>query len=162
MSGDLDDLLRPTISAEPLEPRKKPWRVQSQLWVAFFGGILAVTVIAIINARRLGIERQKRWLMATAGLIALGILFALWMRQPLADDFMAYARATRNFRFLGRFIAVALFLLLAWFQKRADAHHLVFATGDYASLWAAGVGASIGLGTLQSVAMAGLSWIIRQ
>lgn len=162
MSGDLDDLLRPTISAEPLEPRRKPWRVQSQLWIAFFGGILAVTVIALINAYRLGIDNRKRWLMAAAGLIALGILFAFWMRQPLAPDFITFARTARNMRITGRVIAMVLFLLLAWFQKRADAHHLVFATGDYAPLWVAGIASTLLLGTLQTLGMAWLSWIVRQ
>lgn len=161
MSGDADDLLRPTIGATPPGAREKPWRVQSQLWVAFFGGILPVTAIALVNAHRLGMDSRKRWLMAAAGLVALGILFVFWMRLPFAADFVTYARGGRNIRIIGRVIAMALFLLLAWFQKRAEAHHLVFASGEYASLWTAGIGATLALGILQSVGLAYLSWLVR-
>ena len=106
-----DDLLQPSIGKTVSAPRKMPWRMQSQLWVAFFGGIAAVTTIAILNARRLGIDRRKQWLMAGAGAVAFGVLLALWLRQPPAPTFIDFARGSRELRLIGRVIAVVLFLL---------------------------------------------------
>jgi len=46
--ADLDDLLTPTLTGQR-EPQREgglPWRLGSQVYVAFFGGVLAVTAIA--------------------------------------------------------------------------------------------------------------------
>lgn len=156
-----DDLLQPSIGKMVSAPRKMPWRVQSQLWVAFFGGIAAVTTIAILNARRLGLDRRKQWLMAGAGAVALGVLLALWLRQPPAPTFIDFARGSRELRLIGRVIAVVLFLLHALLQKPADAHYRVFAKGDYASLWGPGIAATFLIGSLQSLLIIGLAWWVR-
>lgn len=50
---DLDELLQPTVT-QAAPSGHLPWRLHSQFWVAFFGGIPAVTAIAWINARYLG------------------------------------------------------------------------------------------------------------
>ena len=157
-----DDLLQPSVGAAPREPREKPWRVRSQIWIAFFGGILAVTAIAILNAKRLGMDQRKRWLMAAAGLVAMAILLALWLRLPAATDYVTFLKQGRELRIYARVIAVALFLLFAAMQKRAESQHLVFAGGEYASLWVAGITATFVLGILQLLLVAGTAWLVRQ
>ena len=53
-----DGLLRPSLQDAHLPgthgPRR-PWRVGSQFFVAFFGGILPGALIAYLNGRRLGL-----------------------------------------------------------------------------------------------------------
>lgn len=157
-----DDLLQPSVTSNPAPARRKPWRVRSQVWVAFFGGILAVTAIALLNAKRLGMSGRQRWLMAGAGLVAMAILFALWLRLPPASDYITFLRGGRDLRIYARVIAVALFLLFAAMQKRAESQHLVFAGGEYASLWGAGLAATFGLGFLQLFLVAGVTYLLRQ
>lgn len=156
-----DDLLQPSVSGNPAPAGPKPWRVRSQVWVAFFGGILAVTAIALLNAKRLGIDKQKRWLMAAAGAVALTILLALWLRAPSAPDFVTFMRQAREMRMYGRVIAIVLFLILATLQKPAERHYLVFAGGDHASLWKAGLIATFTLGIVQPLLVAGIAWLAR-
>jgi NADH:ubiquinone oxidoreductase subunit 2 (subunit N) len=153
-----DDLLQPTVQSAAREPRKLPWRVQSQMWVAFFGGIAAVTVIALLNARRLEIDRRRQWMMAGAGIVALGVLFAFWMRQPAATAFFDFTRRARDMRIIGRVIAMVLFFVLSLLQKPADAHYRIFSKGEYAPLWTAGFAATLVLGTAQTLLLAGIAW----
>ena len=69
MAENLDALLRPTLAdASASGNPGPPYRVSSQGYVAFFGGVLAVTIVALINARRLRMSvRGRRLLMAGAG-----------------------------------------------------------------------------------------------
>ena len=157
-----DDLLQPTVTTNPPASRQKPWRIGSQVWIAFFGGILPVTVIAILNAQRLGIDKRKRWLMAAAGFVALVILGALWFRVPVKPSFITFAREARDMRIYGRVIAVAVFLLLAAMQKPAEARYMTFSDGEHASLWKAGFLATFFLGLLQNVALPLIAWSVRQ
>jgi hypothetical protein len=133
--SELDELLRPTIA--PAVPRKLPWRVSSQFWVAFFGGVPAVTAIAFLNSRRLGASAGKqRWILV-AGAIALAASFALmgWLTVSTEDG--------RTGRIAVRLLAVVLFLVLARIQRDEDGRHQVFGSGEYASLWLPGILATV-------------------
>ena len=78
-----DELLRPTIAAG-VDPKVQPWRLNSQAYVAFFGGVIAATTIAWLNSGRLGVERGKRWLIVATGavLVWLAQLAALEIHTP--------------------------------------------------------------------------------
>ena len=74
-----DELLRPTIGAG-VDMSVRPWRLMSQTYVAFFGGVIASTVIAFLNARRLGVDAAKRRLIlitGAIGLVGVAAVFAL-------------------------------------------------------------------------------------
>lgn len=133
---ELDDLLQPTIA--PAEKRPLPWRVSSQFWVAFFGGIPAVTAIAFLNARRLGLSASRqRWIVG-AGVIGMVISIALmgWLTMSMEDG-------RRTGRIATRVLAVVLFLVLARIQRDEDGRHQVFGSGEYASLWLPGILATV-------------------
>lgn len=136
MTQELDDLLRPTV-ANSVRKGPLPWRVSSQFWVAFFGGIPAVTAIAFLNARRLGASaRRQQWILL-AGIVAVAAFIALfaWIRGM--ED------GARTMRIVGRVLAVVLFLVLARIQREDDGRHRVFGSGEYASLWLPGLLATV-------------------
>lgn len=157
--SDFDELLQPTVQNAPVRPRAKPWRLQSQFWVAFLGGALPYAVIAFINAQRLGLETKKRWWMAIATAAALGVLVVLWLQRPVSADFVTFARGTRDTRLYSRITAVVLYLIVSQIQKPADAHYRVFGD-DYESLWVAGIGATIIVGATQNAVLAWIRWIL--
>lgn len=128
---ELNDLLRPTIAPEP--PRALPWRVSSQFWVAFFGGVPAVTVIAYLNAGRLGASPFKRRWIVIAGVIALAVTLITMAWLGIATESRQVARIAV------RVIAVVLFLILARIQRDDDRRHQVFGLGQYDSLWGPGI-----------------------
>lgn len=74
------DLLAPTLAGH--EPRtwdrRLPWRLQSQVFVGFFGGALAVTIIAVLNGRRLRMPTDRVAVIAAIGVLGtvVGILAA--------------------------------------------------------------------------------------
>lgn len=141
---ELDELLRPTVQDNAGVPGLLPWRLQSQFWVAFFGGAFAIAAIAFLNSFRLGVDAKKRWLIAIlglAGVIATAVAYF-------------YTDSRTEHRVVTRVIAVLFFLVLRLPQKAADDHHQVFRGGRYASLWGAGViaaiaGGLVNLGLLQ-------------
>ena len=138
---ELDELLRPTVAPEVPKGRL-PWRVSSQFWVAFFGGIPAVTGIAFFNARRLGASARKQQWIVAAGLAATAAFVALYAWLRGTDD------APRTMRIVGRVLAVALFLVLARIQRDDDGRHQVFGSGQYAPLWIPGILAAVISGLL--------------
>ncbi|HEX6161223.1 MAG TPA: hypothetical protein VF111_13705 [Thermoanaerobaculia bacterium] len=142
---DFDDLLQPTVQEEARPRGPLPWRLQSQFWVAFFGGAFAVTVIALLNAMRLDVDRTKRWLIVVAGLVGMGLTAVVFLLTEHASQSRIGARV----------VGVVLFLVLRPLQKGADDHHQVFRGGDYASLWGPGIAATIaGVGVNVGLSMA--------
>lgn len=133
--SDLDDLLRPTITNAVQRPL--PWRVSSQFWVAFFGGVPAVTAIALLNAGRLGVDVVRRRWIVVAGIVGFIVTIALMAWIGVAKEH----RSTT--RIVVRVVAVLLYFVLARLQREDDGRHQVFGPGQYASLWGAGIVATL-------------------
>ena len=148
---ELDNLLTPSIQhlskTESISP--KPWRLASQLWVAFFGGILAYGYIAYKNSERLGEPRNARQrlvLVTIAGFILTVIVNWLFMHT----DILAGAKDGTLVRLSSRIVAVLAYLLVKQWQTTADHAHQ-FTNRGYASLWKPGLIATLGLGFLQNI-----------
>lgn len=140
-----DELLRPTIGAG-VNPSTRPWRLMSQTYVAFFGGVIAVTVIAFLNARRLGVPLDKRRLILVIG--GLGLVLA----AVVISTFPAEAS---GLRVAIRVVAVACCLGQLRIQQPMDRAFQLRGT-DYGSLWGPGIAAVVGLGLLEAILLAGV------
>jgi hypothetical protein len=144
MAGTPDDeLLRPTLSerSAPVAGAEQPWRLGSQVYVAFFGGALAVAAVAGVNARRLGMDRVALALIAGLGLAGLGGTVALALA---VDDLPAYGR---------RAVALAAWGGMWLLQRSPDRSFAYHARAEepYASLWWPGLAAVLAGGALQGL-----------
>ncbi|TCO51403.1 hypothetical protein EV646_101386 [Kribbella antiqua] len=131
-----DELLRPTIGAG-MDLTVRPWRLMSQTYVAFFGGVIASTVIAFLNARRLGVDAAKRRLIlltGAGGLVAVIAVFSL-----LHTD----GSVTSGLRVAIRAVAVVCCLVQLRIQRPMDRAFQLRGV-DYASLWGPGIAVTIG------------------
>jgi predicted permease len=140
-----DELFEPTL-AEYRETGERPWRLGSQFYVAFFGGVVAVTAIAWLNAKRLGLDDRRRWLILLVGAVGLAATIGV----PLIRD----EGADAAFRLTSRVIAVLAFGGMYLLQRSADRVHSAFARDEeqaYASLWVPGLIAVIVGGVAQAV-----------
>jgi hypothetical protein len=72
------ELLTPTLQDHtPRSPTaRRPWRLGSQLYVAFLGGVPAVTAIALVNATRLRAPGRALAMIAGAGVLGMGAVIA--------------------------------------------------------------------------------------
>ena len=131
-----DDLLRPTIGAG-VDLSVRPWRLMSQTYVAFFGGVIASTTIAYLNARRLGVDAAKRRLILLIGAAGLAIVIALFSFLNGGDDL------TSGLRVGVRVVAVVCCLAQLRLQRPMDRAFQLRGT-DYRSLWGPGIAATIG------------------
>ncbi|MGW7681787.1 hypothetical protein ACWGID_13665 [Kribbella sp. NPDC054772] len=131
-----DELLRPTIGAG-VDLSVRPWRLMSQTYVAFFGGVLASTVVAYLNAGRLGVDAAKRRLILLTGLVGLVAVFAVFAL------FERDADVTSGLRVSTRVVAVLCFLVQARLQRPMDRAFQLRGT-DYGSLWRVGIAATVG------------------
>ena len=154
-----DDLLQPSIGESAIAKRA-PWRIASQVWVALLGGVLAVTVIASINARRLGVSRGRRAGILAAGAAGLALVAIFYLDAPIRPLESTVA-ATREARWTARGIAVVVWAIAAWLQKPADRRFEMFGAGRYASLWRPGLAAILILGIIQSALMLALVYLVR-
>jgi hypothetical protein len=73
---DRDDLLQPTLAGHE-GTQYRPFRLTSQVYVAFFGGALAVGAIAFLNAAMLGMPNRARVAIVALAVAAEGALAAL-------------------------------------------------------------------------------------
>jgi hypothetical protein len=147
-----DDLLTPSlghIRAEDRVPGDRPWRLGSQFYVGFFGGPLAITAIAFLNAGRLRMTGRERAAIALLGLACLLGVF-------LATVIIGGDTGT-NVRLIGRVGGVVAAGLFYWLQKPANRRYSYRHDEDeFDSLWVPGLAAVIGLGLLENVIAAGL------
>jgi hypothetical protein len=146
------DLFAPTLQThEAAVERPKPWRLGSQLWVAFFGGALAYTAIAYLNGQRLGLPKarlQQILAIGAVGFIATIIVDYMLLNQMSSDSL---SDESRGARFAGRIVAVAVYGIVYQMQKSADRVYRYAHNDSYASLWKPGLIAVFGLGIVQNL-----------
>ncbi len=162
-SSDLDNLLQPTLQDKTLAAnldRKKPWALNHQIWVAFFGGVLAITVIAYINGKRLGLEPPKQRGIILTGVASFTLVLAYTFALVYIPALDFASRDTLSLRYASRILAVLAYFLLASLQKPAMRLYR-FHHDDFASLWQAGLLAVFGLGILQGFIIAIFYGIVR-
>jgi hypothetical protein len=84
---DREDLLRPTLTGHDTRTRQgyKPYRLSSQVYVAFFGGALAVGGIGFLNAALLGMPNRARAAIVALALAAEAALVALVVATELEE-----------------------------------------------------------------------------
>lgn len=154
------DLFEPTLQAAVAGRRERPaepWRVKSLMWIAFFGGSLALTAIAYLNGKRLKLSpaRQHQVLLAgVAGfLLTLGAAYVLGQAE-VAQRWQPGPGGS-GFRLVSRAIALLAYLVILRLQRSAQRIYR-FGGGEYASLWRPGLVAVMVLGTLQNF----LAWFM--
>lgn len=143
-----DDLLRPTIRTSAGTAR--PWRVSSQAYVAFFGGVLAVTTIAFLNSGKLGMAARERRLVLLIGGVALATELVL---AHLIADLVAL----NALRLIIRAVALLGYFAQARLQHTAE-RVFQLRGGEHASLWGPGFGAVFGCGVPEALLVAVVVW----
>ncbi|MFI7065112.1 hypothetical protein ACIBL3_29250 [Kribbella sp. NPDC050124] len=131
-----DELLRPTIGAG-VDMSVRPWRLMSQTYVAFFGGVIASTTIAFLNARRLGVDAAKQRLILLTGAAGLAAVIAVFALLNTDDG------VTSGLRIAIRVVAVACCLVQLRIQRPMD-RAFQLRGADYGSLWGPGLAVTIG------------------
>ncbi|MDX1614465.1 MAG: hypothetical protein R3300_09150 [Candidatus Promineifilaceae bacterium] len=121
------------------------------MWIAFFGGSLALTVIAALNSRRLKLGPDERRYVLLAGLagflLTLGAAFVLG-QTDVAEEWQPGPDGS-YFRLVSRAIALLSYLAILRLQRSAERVHR-FTGGEYASLWVPGLIAVFVLGAVQN------------
>lgn len=151
-ANELDELLRPTVSAEPsVRGGRRPWRLGSQFYVAFFGGAAGAAIIAVLNAARLGLPSAQRWAIAGLGLAGLLASAIVISAIGLGDD-----GDNSTVRIAGRVVGVVAWGGMYLIQRSADRIHDYRSPQDdpYDSMWVPGVLAAVAGGLVQ-LAIAG-------
>ncbi|MFF0268341.1 hypothetical protein [Kribbella sp. NPDC004536] len=140
-----DDLLRPTVGAG-VDMSARPWRLMSQTYVAFFGGVLASTTIAYLNAGRLGVDAAKRRLVLLTGLAGFVVVIGVFLL--LYDD----SGITSGFRVGIRVVAVLCCMAQLRLQRPMD-RAFQLRGSDYGSLWGIGIAVTIGGAVVEGVVL---------
>jgi hypothetical protein len=131
-----DDLFRPTITARPA-PARPPWRPQSIVYPAFFGGPLAAGVLGVLNGRRLALPSWQLFVIGAVALAGVGGRVAI--------------SAAVGLRFAGTVSGLVVWLVLLAFQRRPF-RVVLLGGAEPASLVGPGLAAAIG-GSLAEVAL---------
>lgn len=143
------DLLSPSLQEHVPRARDaaKPWRLGSQVYVAFFGGVLAATLIAVLNARRLRMPRRETLKILAAAALGLVGLEVLAYVVGSADE------TGQGVRVAMRVLALAAWGLMYLVQRPYDRVYSAFSREDedeeYSSLIIPGLLAAIVLGLVE-------------
>jgi hypothetical protein len=93
VDADADDLFRASLVGY-VAPAERPWRLEPQFWVAFFGGPLAAGALAWVNAGRLRLQPARRiailWIAAGAlvlQVVAAAVLAAADIASATGDGY---------------------------------------------------------------------------
>ncbi|GIG85835.1 hypothetical protein [Plantactinospora endophytica] len=134
-----DELFSPTIQERPA-PGRPPWRPESILYPAVFGGPLAAATLGVLNGRRLGLAGHRLLVVGAAGLVGFGGRLAV----SAAVDGNSAVR-------LAGMVTGALVWLAVLFFQRAPFRVYSYRGGEPASLVGPGFAAGIGFGVLEAV-----------
>jgi hypothetical protein len=134
-----DELFSPTIRDRPT-PGKPPWRPESILYPAFFGGPLAAATLGVLNGRRLALPGVQLLAIAAAGLVA----FVARVAVSAAID------GNSGVRFAGTVGGILVWLVVLALQRKPFRAY-TYRGGDPASLVGPGFAAFLGCGLLEAI-----------
>jgi hypothetical protein len=121
--------------------RARPWRLQSQGYVAVFGGFAAVTAIALMNADRLDVPKRGRALIAGAG--PLELILDVVMIWGARGDLGVHT-------VLSILLVLAVHIVQVGVQRPYDRKTLLLSRGpDHAPMWLAGAVAILVCGSVE-------------
>ena len=150
------NLFEPSLQQtnEPIYKHGKPWKPYSQIWVAFFGGTLALGAIAYLNGRRLAMTQSKQLQMIA--IIIMGI-FVTFIGSFLLAQYGLTERI--HLRLFSRVTALLTFLGVQYSQKSAIRVYNYYnkTSNYYDSLLGPGFVAVMVLGTIQNVIVASIT-----
>ncbi|MBM0225359.1 MULTISPECIES: hypothetical protein [Micromonospora] len=138
-----DDLFTPTITPAAYAEGRPPWRPGSLVYPAVFGGALAATVLALVNARRLRLPVGAVLAIVGTGLAALVARLAITV--VLLDG-----HTSGPARLVGALSGVLVWSVANLTQKgRFRTYEM--RGGQAASLVLPGIAAALGLGIVEAV-----------
>lgn len=160
MAEKLDDLLQPTLQDQtPDSTKAKPWQLGHQFWIAFLGGVLAVTGIAYLNSKCLGQDAGKQCLIFMTGILGLVAVIALTLFTPASET---NQRTSQIMRLEQHIVAVIAYALMYRIQTPAFCAYSYHHEGEgFASLWQPGIIAILMLGILQGLIVGGLYFLVK-
>ena len=130
-----------SLSQPVVAERARPWRLQSQGYVAVFGGFAAVTAIALMNADRLDVTKRGRALIAAPGL--LGLVLDVVIIWDTRVDLGVHA-------VLSILLVLAVHIVQVGVQRPYDRKTLLLSRGpDHAPMWLAGAAAILVCGSIE-------------
>jgi hypothetical protein len=143
-----EELLAPSLGTHRPRARDaaRPWRLGSQVYVAFFGGPLAATAIAFANAVRLQVPLSKRMAILGIGLVAFGAVLAVAF--GLSDASRQGLRVALNL------VAVGGWGVMYLIQRPYERIFMAFGGEEHQSLVVPGLLAVVVCGVLQTAAVA--------
>lgn len=156
-----DELLTPSLqesaNVHALPPGERPWHLSSLFYPAFFGGALAVAVLAWMNSVRLDTpDMTRRWIVVigTAGVVTSAVV------PYLINGGHLDSTTQLGYRIVGALTFAAVYRVLRSANRlytfRSPAAHEEM----YDSLWAPGLTATLVLGALQlGIVFAGVAII---
>ncbi len=134
-----DELFTPTIRDRPTGG-KPPWRPESILYPAFFGGPLAAATLGVLNGRRLALPVGQVLTIGAAGLAAFAARIVV--TGMLEENSSA--------RLTGTITGLLVWLVVLAFQRRPF-RAFAYGDGEPASLTRAGFAAFIGCGLFEAI-----------
>lgn len=136
-----DELFRATIQDRP-RSAKPPWRPDSILYPAFFGGPTAAAVLGLINGGRLALPRARLAAVAGAAVVAFAARLAV----------TAWLAGGSGARLAGTVTGVLVWLVVMAVQRRPFRAYSF--DGEPARLVGPGFAAAIGCGLLEAIVIA--------
>lgn len=144
----MEHIYQPSLLNEN-EDRTRSYVVNNLFFVAFFGGIFAIVVLGMQNAKWLKLEKKYiRILTILSGLLIIGKLIVVY---AIGQGILAIDED--YIKVFGRIIAVAGYFIFFAFLNRPYKEHLVVG-GQTESLWMPGFLACIVSGFIEFIAIA--------
>ncbi len=144
----MENIYQPSLISEN-EDRTRSYNVNNLFFVAFLGGIIAITALGIQNAKWLKLEKKYiRILTILSGLLITGKLIMVY---AIGQGILAIDE--NYIKVFGRIIAVAGFFIFFAFLNRPYKDHLAVG-GQTESLWKPGFLACMISGFIEFLAMA--------
>ncbi|MEK4170531.1 MULTISPECIES: hypothetical protein [unclassified Lysinibacillus] len=144
----MENIYQPSLISEN-EDRTRSYNVNNLFFVAFLGGIIAITALGIQNAKWLKLEKKYiRILTILSGLLITGKLIMVY---AIGQGILAIDE--NYIKVFGRIIAVAGFFIFFAFLNRPYKDHLAVG-GQTESLWKPGFLACMISGFIEYLAMA--------
>jgi len=145
LDGIMENLYEPSLTNNEVD-RTRSYEIGNLFFVAMFGGIFAITILGIQNAKWLKIEKKYIQLLTIISIVLiiakLAIVYAIGQQLILIDEMYI--------KLVGRLFGVACFFIFFVFLDEPYKEHLAV-DGVAESLWKSGFIAIIFSGLIDAL-----------